>query len=660
MKLLKTSLRNGWHFFPAILILIFGMFTIHASVSLKKQNEQIDTHMKIMLMQLEQSVGSDVSPMRTRLDILSKTRKGHEDWLYWSVIAIGLSGFVLFILNADKVIKFQKVNEERREALFLLEKRLAAMDATLDGIAIVDSDGKLTYINPALMSLYGFDERSASGYLGRSWLRLFAENAQNDIQSNILPKLKAQELWSGIFPFESRAGKTVQTELTIKRLADQGYVVTLHDITQILEAGKENDEIRDQLYQAQKMEAIGRLAGGIAHDFNNILAAMNGYAEFLIEDLKEGSAQKTFAENIFKAGAQARSLVDQMMAFSRRTHSYHEPMDVNAPLQESLSMLSASLPKSIEVQSDIDLPHSIIEGNTTQIAQLIMNLCVNARDAMDSDKGKLIVEAKAFKPSEGEYTAWLKEALPDPKDAAPVEIENMGTGHHHLYLNTLDRNHEYICIAVEDTGSGISKKVLQKMFEPFFTTKPVEKGTGLGLSTVHGVVIAHRGALKIDSMIGQGTRFEIYLPLTEEQGVQEAHAVFSEDTRIQASVLLVEDQDDVRFMTQTMLERLGCSVITAENGMAGLDCLRENIGDIDLVITDQNMPKMTGLEMIEEACEDFPDMPFILLSGYSKSELEDLMREHKSIKSIVRKPVQKDELGTRIVKTLNGENQKAA
>ena len=203
----------------------------------------------------------------------------------------------------------------------------------------------------------------------------------------------------------------------------------------------------------------------------------------------------------------------------------------------------------------------------------------------------------------------------------------------------------------------MSKAVMEHVFEPFFTTKPVEKGTGLGLSTVHGVISAHRGALKIDSALGQGTRFELYFPLSEEeQGEQNAEEMQMINDGGQ-NILLVEDQDNVREMTTRMLERLGYEVATATNGLEAMDMLRKMPNYFHLVITDQNMPKMTGIELIEQAYIDHPDLPFILLSGYSEQKLQDIIQEHPSVRAILRKPIAKADLETKLAQVL-GESEK--
>lgn len=593
-------------------------------------------------------------------DYFSKTLKTRENWLFVSILLISLSGFSLIILNADKLRKLTKVNLEKKANLNLLESRLAAMEASADGIGIIDENGKLTYMNHSLMELHGISEGKASQYLGQSWEKLYAEKGKTEIFEKAYEMLKQQNSWRGELAFERRDGESVFAELTLTRLAGGGLVATARNITNQKRADQENKQLQDQFYQAQKMEAIGRLAGGIAHDFNNILAAMSGYAEFLVEDLEGDEDKQKFAVSILKAATQARGLVDQMLAFSRRKQSETDHVDLNLPIEETLSMLKATLPKTIELQKTIDGGSFFVDGNATQISQVIMNLCVNAKDAM-KNKGILSIGLKILGAEEAGVEKLLQEALPEPDEVPKTLLEECDSRRTRLFLGGLAQNQKYAVLSVSDTGTGMSRTVMEHIFEPFFTTKPVDKGTGLGLATVHGVVASHRGAMVIDSTVSEGTRFDLFFPLSREskkdaqseQGLEESHAGHS------ASVLLVEDQDDVRDMTTKMLERMGHKVSACTMGLEALDKIRERPGAFDLVITDQNMPKMNGLELITQVGYDFPEVPFILLSGYSQEKMQAMLKEHPSVKAVLRKPITREALQKKIAAIL-GEMKEAA
>ncbi len=314
------------------------------------------------------------------------------------------------------------------------------------------------------------------------------------------------------------------------------------------------------------------------------------------------------------------------------------------------------MPRTIEVVEDIDVLHAIIKGNDTQISQVIMNLCVNAKDAME-DKGTLHIH---LQPVEADlYSGYveMRSAFPDQKETPNIHIDDLGSGRTRLVLGCIIENMDYISLEIKDSGSGMSRAIMEHIFEPFFTTKPVDKGTGLGLATVHGVVASHQGALIIESVLGEGTRFELLFPVLKESQIESTAGQIAMEEEVEACILLVEDQKEVRDMMLNMLERLGFEVYTCETGLEGLEVLRENPGAFDLVITDHNMPVMTGLEMIYQVYFDQPELPFILVSGHGEQELKYAMDDHPAIRFFLRKPIQKDELKQKIMRVL-ADNKK--
>lgn len=443
-----------------------------------------------------------------------------------------------------------------------------------------------------------------------------------------------------------------------------GFVLLLlngHKIIQLKRAQdiQKQDEqeriaLQKQVHQAQKMEAIGRLAGGIAHDFNNILAAINGYAEFLRDDLDDDTPQYKFAVNILNAGQQATTLVDQMLTFSRRNNKEFDAIDLSVPVNDSLGMLRASIPRTIDLVADIDKDIPKIRGNTTQISQVLMNLCVNAMDAMEDGRGQLLVSLKVMEAGEIGHVFDIKSPnLPMENELPEVRIQDMPHGRTKLFLNSVADDREYIYLTVKDNGTGISRETIERMFDPFFTTKAVDKGTGLGLSTVHGIISSHQAAMLVDTKEGAGTTFALFFPILKdyEEQVHDMSVVSSGHEH--GPVLVVEDDDVVRHMIMTMLDRSGFEAEETCDGQEALAVLTENPGYFRAVITDQNMPKMTGLELIEQAEEKFPDLPFIVVSGFSKKKLHDLKVGHPSIKAILRKPVPKQVLCDELTQILS-------
>ncbi len=595
-----------------------------------------------------------------------------ERWLYWSVIIMGLSGFILVLINGQKLYDLKMAEQERHRVYDTMHKRLAAMEMANDGIIIVEKDESITFFNTSLARILGIPENEREAYFGKNWRSIFPENDCVKISDLIMPALRDKWHWMGDFEISLEDGKVVHTEMSSTLLPDGGMIGTVQDTSARHQAELEKKEIEDQFYQAQKMEAIGRLAGGIAHDFNNILAAMNGYAEFLMEDLKEGSDQKKFAHNILLAGKQAKDLVDQVLTFSRKTDSIQNVVDAVPILNEVQTMIEATMPKMIGLTTKVSVPSVPIFANATQISQVLMNLCVNAIDAMEEEHGDLLLSIQMINSSEIDLNNIYKEDLPDPKEIAPVRIHDEDPLRTILILGNVKEGIDYVKISVGDTGTGMSRTVMEHVFEPFYTTKSVDEGTGLGLSTVHGVIVSHRGMLVINSKIGTGTNFDIYFPVYIEENVEKERSANddeygedddlinpSENGNATKRILLVEDQDFVMDMVVRMLSRMGYELHTASNGLDGLDIIRENPGEFDLVITDYNMPKMTGLEMAQQIYLDFPELPIILLSGYSEEKIRKMLHEHPSIKVALRKPVSK-EVFEREIESVLSDKVKAA
>lgn len=551
----------------------------------------------------------------------------------------------IFILYLNERSKSEKAKKEKEDALRMLKNQMEAIEAAGEGIGIMDPDGNLIFMNKGLMAVYGIDPDYKEDFLNTSWLNLYSDNGRFEIEESILPYLEHHTHWRGVSPIMRQDGKVIHAEMSLTKLPDGGMVGTARDVSEKQKFGQEKRQLEAQLHHAQKMEAIGRLAGGIAHDFNNILAAMNGYAEFLKEDLPAGSQEQKFALNILEAGNQARELVDQMLAFSRQKQSANEMLDIMQIAQKTLSMLKASMPKRIELYTKFESEKNIIEGNDTQIGQMLMNLCVNAKDAMQGQRGMLKMTTRNVNVSTIKWRkASMRDDLVNPSETPKITIDEAGPGKAVLHLGNISRNHDYVQLSVEDTGSGMSATIMENIFEPFFTTKPVDKGTGLGLSTVLGIIAAHHGALRLESELGKGTAFHIFFPIvqaTQNAEVAENHAALEFTP---ARILFVEDQDNVRAVIEQKLLRMGYDVDCCEDGVEALAVLQDSIGYYDLVLTDHNMPKMTGLELLEQVHHDAPDLPFIILSGYSEEKMQTIMAEHKGVKAILRKPASAEKL----------------
>lgn len=400
----------------------------------------------------------------------------------------------------------------------------------------------------------------------------------------------------------------------------------LKEIQERANAEKEKQQLELQLRQAHKMEAIGTLAGGIAHDFNNILAAILGYSEMAKDDTPEFSPARHYIEEVVKAGCRAKDLISQILTFSRKSQNERTPVIINRIVDEALKMLRASLPATIEIRKDLSAELAVL-ADPTQIHQILINLCSNAAHAME-DKGGII-----------RVSLTLVELTEKDMEGDP-----------HL------KPGRYAALSVSDTGTGITKDVLERIFDPYFTTKDVGKGSGMGLSVVHGIVKSNNGKIHVDSVMGKGSTFTVYLPSIEAEVDSEVHPSESIPTGHER-ILIVDDEEMISDITRQRLERLGYQAITSNNSKEALELFRSNKDGFDLVITDQTMPHMTGEHMARELMDIRPDIPIIITTGYS-SQLNEKKAAQIGIKALLMKPVDKISLAKTVRKVLDEHKTK--
>ena len=536
----------------------------------------------------------------------------------------------------------------------LANNRLAAMEAAGDGIGIVDKDGLLTYINKAFMNLHGISREDLGDYINSSWENLYTEKGKQNIRDVVYPALEEEGYWKGEAPIVRVNGEVVPAELSLTVLPDGGLIGTARNITDTKEAQREKEDLQRQFYQAQKMEAVGRLAGGIAHDFNNILASIMGYTEFLMEDLDKDSKQHEFSHKIMQGAAQARGLIDQILTFSRKSNSNKETISLADSLIETVTMLRATVPRSMSINMDMLVEDAYIEANQTQISQTLMNLCVNAKDAMD-DFGVLTLRLDVASGQDVLRDSMFFAAIKGNEESSKnIHIEELSETETYLCYGGIRPDHNYVVLSIQDTGQGIPKDVMEHVFEPFFTTKAVDKGTGLGLSSVHGIMIGHGGAMSVNSVVDEGTTFMLYFPVSDKMPLEKAEPVDKGEQRM-FSILLVEDQQSVQEMMVHMLSRLGHEAHACSSGEEAIDAIRANPDAFDLVVTDYTMPGITGMELARAIEQDFDDeMPVIILSGYKK-KMDRSERMAKNVKAVLKKPVDREVLSSQIQKAVGIE-----
>ncbi len=398
-------------------------------------------------------------------------------------------------------------------------------------------------------------------------------------------------------------------------------VGVVQDITNLKKAEEEKLKATKRLQQAQKLESLGNLAGGIAHDFNNILSVILGYTELAFGNIARNQPVKDELQEVYTAGKRARDLVQQILTFARQQDDKLQPIQTDIIVKEALKFLRSTLPSDVKIVENIK-SSSLIMGNQTQIHQVVMNLCTNAAQAMASEGGILSV--------------------------AMNNVPSQKVPQHEFSLAQAD---EYIELKISDTGEGIPPEIIANIFEPYFTTKGVGEGTGLGLSVVHGILENHRGQIAVESQLGKGTVFSIYLPILLKLQSSEAPSV---EKLPQGSerILFVDDEVSITTMAGKMLESLGYEVVTRTSSVEALALITSKPDSFDVILTDMTMPNMTGDKLATKIHSINPDIPIILCTGYSTKMSEELA-EKIGIKAYLHKPLLKVEFAQVIRKVLD-------
>ncbi len=470
---------------------------------------------------------------------------------------------------------------------------LAAIEQAGDAIVITDPDGTIEYVNPSFERMTGYTRAEAVG--GKPSI-LKSGRQDDSLYRELWETLKRGDVWKGHFTNRRKDGSLYEEEAAISPVRDAAgtivkYVATKRDVTR-------EHRIEEQMRQSQKMEAIGELAGGIAHDLNNVLTVINGHAELLIERTKGGNASVTkSAAEILGSGQRAALLVRQILAFSRRQMLQPKVLDLNGVVESMKDMLQCLVSERIEVSLALDPEAGFIEADPSQLEQVLVDLAVNARDAMPKG-GRLVIGTENASPTEsaGEDVSFA-QTRPDL------------------------RSGPHVVLTVSDTGCGMTADVKSRIFEPFFTTKDKSKGTGLGLAMVYGIVKQSGGDIEVQSVPDQGTTFRIHLPVAGTRSLSElADARTQHAVRGSETVLVVEDEAPVREFVTTVLKGLGYTVLEASDGLDALRAAGEHAGPVHLAITDLAMPAMGGGRLADKLARMRPGAQVLYISGYSSGE----------------------------------------
>lgn len=487
--------------------------------------------------------------------------------------AAGSSGMIG--ISRDLTRRIQMEQEKKRLAV--------AVEQSTESILITDVDGVILYVNAAFETVTGY---APDEVLGKTPNLLKSDRHDDEFYEKLWTTISSGSKWEGHIANCRKDGSLFDVEAIIYPIRDDAgnvvnYVSISRDITREL-------AIERQMRQTQKMNAIGELAGGVSHDFNNILTAILGYVALCMNTVEEDSKTAGYLGEILKAGDRATKLVRQILTFSRQEEQDFHSVSLQSVIQDSLGMVQTTVKSHIEVEVDLDGQCGPVLGDTTQIQQVIVNLCTNAVHALEEGEGTLNIslgQVELLGKKDGERVVGLEPGL-------------------------------YALITVADTGCGMSPETLERIFEPYYTTKKRGEGSGFGLSIVHGIVRKHRGYIEVESELGKGSTFSLYLPLHIETAEEKKQAIDLSTPEGFGHILFVDDDDIVLSMGREILESFGFTVTTAINGREALEAFQQDPAAFNALVSDYSMPEMNGHELIAECLRLQPGLPAILCSGF--------------------------------------------
>lgn len=546
-----------------------------------------------------------------------ENKYGNSIWVSTTKIPQkGIDGEIYGLMGMSFDITDRKIVETEVELL------ISTMHQTSEAIIITDTEGVIQYVNPAFEKVTGF---ALDETIGKTPAMLKSGEHDSAFYDDLWKTLNKGMAWSGHFINKKKDGSIYEEDATISPVRNLDG-----DITNFVGVKKDvtnEKKLEEQLRQSQKMEAVGRLAGGIAHDFNNILTAILGYSELLLVGIDDDDPKRSKIEEIKKAGERASSLTRQMLTFSKKQVIQPKRLCVNQAINDMYEMLIRIIGENIKLELDLNEELDDILSDKGQIEQIIMNLVVNAKDAIPDEKGIITIMTDNY-VLETEFKDGNFEAFPG----------------------------KYIKIYVEDNGCGMGEETLDHIFEPFFSNRKNSKGTGLGLSTVFGIVKQHEGYIEVITNPGEGTTFNIYLPVNlSEETISIEDTVHGEESSndLAGHVLLVEDESAVLNLASSILNLNGFKITTATNAEEALEKFENSEDKFDLLISDIVLPGKTGNELGAELKEKNPDLKILYMSGYSGEIIKNIDLSSDDI-SFIPKPFSMENFSKKLKEVIGG------
>ncbi len=555
-------------------------------------------------------------------------------WLKVTLVGVALLLLILLVttLILRKQVELQtrelsRANVELKEEILVRKAQEAdllrlgtVVEQMIEGVIITGVNGDVVYVNPSFESMMGMRKEDV---LGSSYARLLRGTADDVNRAQIEEMMQMVRLgnpWRGRFAYEHKNNAVSELEASVLPIVNANHeavnnLCILRDLTH-------ETLLERQLRQSQKLEAIGTLAGGIAHDFNNTLFTMMGQTDLAMMLIEKESPAHKKLQRVIQAGHRAKDLVRQILTFSRQSENERRVVELQAIIKETMTLIRPALPTSIEIRTDFEAKGVMVETDPTQVHQILLNLCTNAAHALPAQKGVLDVRLQ---------TVTIQESATD--------------------LNVYPG--DYVQLSVRDNGTGMPKRILDRIFEPFYSTKPKGEGTGMGLAVVHGIVESHQGAITVESEVGHGTVFHIYLPVIQGEAAPELQQD-EEDSKGSERIMVVDDEEAVTEVVCQMLDHLGYEVEGYTDSREALRVFREQPRSYDLLVTDFSMPGLTGAELCERVLAIRAGLAIIMITGYGQYMTTESAREI-GVQELMMKPILTHDLSEVVRRVLDGD-----